>query len=66
MRDETERKQAEERQLLPMEELNHRVKNTLAIVGSIANQTLRGTPDPVQFAEEFQARLQALLGPTIY
>ena len=60
LRDETERKGAEERQLLLMGELNHRVKNTLAQVQSIANQTLRSTPDPAQFAEKFQARLQAL------
>jgi len=40
--------------------LNHRVKNTLATVQSIANQTLRGTPDPSQFLEKFQSRLEAL------
>ncbi len=56
----TERKQAEERQLLLMGELNHRVKNTLATVQSIANQTQASTPDPLQFAEKFQARIQAL------
>ena len=46
--------------MLLVRELNHRVKNTLATVQSIANQTLRGTPDPAQFIEKFQARLQAL------
>jgi PAS domain S-box-containing protein len=60
LRDETERKQAEERQELLMAELNHRVKNTLAIVQSIASQTLRGATDPQQFVKTFKARLQAL------
>src|SRR5215471_12890604 len=58
--DVTDRKRADERQLLLVRELNHRVKNTLATVQSIANQTLRGAPDPAQFVEKFQARLQAL------
>ncbi|MBV9761201.1 MAG: PAS domain S-box protein [Acidobacteriaceae bacterium] len=60
LRDETERKRAEERQLLLMGELDHRVKNTLAIVQSMATQTLRNSPDASQFVETFQARLQAL------
>lgn len=60
LRDETERKQAEERQSLLIGELNHRVKNTLATVQAIANQTLRGAADPEEFATRFQDRLQAL------
>jgi PAS domain S-box-containing protein len=56
----TERKRSEERQSLLMSELNHRVKNTLATVQSIASQTLRGSPEPGQFVENFKARLQAL------
>jgi two-component system CheB/CheR fusion protein len=60
LRDETDRKQSEERQRLLMGELNHRVKNTLATVQSIANQMLRRTPDPARFTERFQQRLQAL------
>lgn len=55
----TERKQAEERQRLLLEELNHRVKNTLASVQAIALQTLRSSP-PEQFAGLFQSRLEAL------
>lgn len=39
--DVTERKKAEEHQKLLINELNHRVKNTLATVQSIATQTLR-------------------------
>lgn len=41
----TERKRIEERQRLMVNELNHRVKNTLATVQAIASQTLRGA-DP--------------------
>ncbi|MBP2231225.1 PAS domain S-box-containing protein [Azospirillum agricola] len=58
--DVTGRKKAEERQLLLLEELNHRVKNTLAIVQSIASQTLRLVTTPAAFTESFQARLHAL------
>ena len=49
-----------ERQKLMIDELNHRVKNTLATVQSIAMQTARFHPDPSTFAEGFQARLLAL------
>ncbi|MFB9968810.1 HWE histidine kinase domain-containing protein [Pseudoroseomonas cervicalis] len=42
-------------------ELNHRVKNTLATVQSLAAQTLRGAAqDPQRFAADFSARLAAL------
>lgn len=44
-RDLTERKEAEELQRLMVNELNHRVKNSLATVQSIAMQTLRGAVD---------------------
>nr|WP_307354285.1 HWE histidine kinase domain-containing protein [Azospirillum picis] len=56
----TDRKKAEERQLLLLEELNHRVKNTLAMVQSIAKQTLRATPSVEAFPDAFQSRLRAL------
>lgn len=58
--DVTERKRAEERQRLLLEELNHRVKNTLAMVQSIATQTLRSAESPELFRSSFQSRLQAL------
>jgi PAS domain S-box-containing protein len=58
--DTTERKQAEERQRLLLNELNHRVKNTLATVQAIVSQTLRSTPDPESAFERVQARLMAL------
>ena len=51
---------AADRQKLMIDELNHRVKNTLATVQSIAMQTARSHTDPRSFAESFQARLLAL------
>lgn len=51
---------AQERQRLLMDELNHRVKNTLATVQAIAQQTLRGNADPERFSEAFESRLMAL------
>jgi PAS domain S-box-containing protein len=41
MRDETPMKLAEDQRVLLLNELNHRIKNTLATVQSIADQTLR-------------------------
>lgn len=58
--DMTEQVQADERQRLLLDELNHRVKNTLATVQAIAQQTLRGAQDPAAFAEAFESRLLAL------
>jgi PAS domain S-box-containing protein len=59
-RDITERKQAEKTQLLLVEELNHRVKNTLASVQAIAQRTLRRTRDPEEFVTSFSGRIQSL------
>ena len=56
----TERKRAEERQKLLVNELNHRVKNTLVSVQSIASQTLRTTHSPQAFHVAFEGRLMAL------
>ncbi len=56
----TERKQAERQKNLFIDELNHRVKNTLAIVQSIATQTLRQTVEPHAFKAAFTGRLDAL------
>ena len=58
--DVTETVRSAERQKLMIDELNHRVKNTLATVQSIAMQTARSHTDPATFAEGFQARLLAL------
>ena len=59
-RDISERKEAEERQRLLVNELNHRVKNTLATVQSIAAQTLQGAEVPDEVRERFTGRLIAL------
>ncbi|MBJ6125788.1 sensor histidine kinase [Microvirga splendida] len=60
LHDITEQKHAEEQQRFFLNELNHRVKNTLATVQSIASQTLRTTETPAQFREAFEGRLLAL------
>jgi len=56
----TDLKLAEQRQRLLFEELNHRVKNTLAIVQALAHQTLRSKPDPREFAAAFETRMASL------
>ncbi|HZQ01184.1 MAG TPA: HWE histidine kinase domain-containing protein [Reyranella sp.] len=58
--DVTERHHYEEHLKLLVEELNHRVRNTLAIVQSIANQTFKHS-DP-KAATEFEKRLLNLSG----
>lgn len=58
--DRTNEVRAAERQKLLVDELNHRVKNSLATVQSIAAQTLRSTPEPAAFRESFEARIMAL------
>jgi PAS domain S-box-containing protein len=55
-----DRKQAEERQRLLINELNHRVKNTLATVQAIAFQTLKGDVPLDEARARFEARLLAL------
>jgi two-component sensor histidine kinase len=60
--DVTERVKAEERRQLLMRELDHRMKNTLAIVQSIAGQTFRKDADLGEAREAFSGRLSALAG----
>lgn len=55
-----ERKRAEERRTLLINELNHRVKNTLASVQSIARQTLRSGRSLEEISDIFTGRLMAL------
>ncbi|QPC95939.1 hypothetical protein GA829_36115 (plasmid) [Mesorhizobium sp. INR15] len=62
MEDITERRDSARHQELLVGELSHRVKNTLAVVQSIAAQTLRHSNSLDAFAEAFQGRLQALAG----
>ena len=58
--DMTERKRAEEHRQLLVNELNHRVKNTLAVVQAIAQQTFRAAEAPGDLVTAFQNRLAAL------
>jgi PAS domain S-box-containing protein len=60
VRDISERKKAEEHQRLLVNELNHRVKNTLATVQSIVSQTLRTSEAPRETREAMESRLFAL------
>jgi two-component sensor histidine kinase len=56
----TDRKRHEEHQALLMHELNHRVKNTLATIQSMASQTLRSSPNLAEAKTRFEARLMSL------
>lgn len=58
--DVTERVRAENRQKLLINELNHRVKNTLASIQSIVTQTLRGTATKEDAAQAISQRILAL------
>lgn len=49
-----------ERRKFLLRELDHRCKNTLAAVQSIADQTLRRAQSPAHFVEAFNGRLGAL------
>ncbi len=55
-----ERKRGEEQQGILVAELAHRVRNTLAIVRSMASQTVRHSQTLEQFEASFDGRLQAL------
>ena len=56
----TNTKNAAEKTRFLLRELNHRVKNTLAMLQSLARQTLSRTSDPVEFMEAFSGRLRAI------
>lgn len=56
----TGRKMEEERRMLLLQELRHRVKNTLALVQSIVSQTLREAKADPSVSEKISARLVAL------
>jgi PAS domain S-box-containing protein len=56
----SDRKEAEDHRELLINELNHRVKNTLATVQSIAAQTLRNASSIGQAQAAFESRLLAL------
>jgi two-component sensor histidine kinase len=55
-----EHRRTEERLRFAMRELDHRVKNTLATVQAVADQTLHSSADMREFADAFAGRLQAM------
>jgi two-component sensor histidine kinase len=58
--DRTEAVKTLKHQRLLLDELNHRVKNTLATVQSIAAQTMRAAPNLATARRDFEGRLVAL------
>ena len=56
----TDRKKAEEQRDLLVAELSHRVKNTLAIVISIAQQSFSRNPNAEEARRSFDSRIRAL------
>lgn len=58
--DVTEKVVAMRQQRLLLDEINHRVKNTLAVVQALVLQTLRSTTSPEDLASKVQSRLAAL------
>ena len=56
----TDRKKAEAQQKVLIDELNHRVKNTLATVQSLARQSAKHALDLEHFGETFESRIMAL------
>src|ERR1700733_3145265 len=59
-RDLTERKQAEDLQRLLLNELNHRVKNTLATIQALTAQTLRAARDLPSAREALERRIHSM------
>ena len=57
---EAEQRQYQSQLRLMIHELNHRVKNTLATVQSMAARTMRSEPDPLAAYQKFEARLLSL------
>jgi len=60
LRDETPAKLAEDQRVLLLNELNHRIKNTLATVQSIAEQTLRAAQVDPRVRRDLTDRLMAM------
>jgi len=59
-RDVSERRRADDIRNVLIAELNHRIKNTLAIVQSLALQTARSSPSMAAFVQSFSGRIQSL------
>jgi two-component system CheB/CheR fusion protein len=51
---------AEQQQRTLVEELNHRVRNMLTVVGAIANQTLNRSASPEEFGQSFLGRIRSM------
>jgi PAS domain S-box-containing protein len=60
MRDETRNRLADEQRILLLNELNHRINNTLVTVQSLVEQTLRASDADRRIREDLTARLMAL------
>jgi len=58
--DAKERDAADKLQKLILEELHHRIKNTLAMVGAIVTQSIRNAPTTKLAQQAIEGRLQAL------
>lgn len=58
--DVTDSRSIQKQQALLMSELSHRVKNTLTLVMSIANRTIKGAKDLHEFRSAFARRIEAL------
>jgi two-component system, chemotaxis family, CheB/CheR fusion protein len=56
----TQRKAAGEHTTLLLAELDHRVKNILAIVSAVITQTLKNSPSPELFGEAMEGRIAAI------
>lgn len=58
--EERERREANERQALLIAELNHRVKNILALIGSLMRQSVGGARSVEDFTSDLEARIRTL------
>lgn len=56
----SEYKWAEQKTRLLLRELNHRIKNTLAMLQSIANQTLKSSNTQEEFNKAFSGRIRSI------
>jgi two-component system CheB/CheR fusion protein len=59
-RDISERRRAEEKSALLLGELDHRVKNILAVVSAVVFQTLKTSSSPQAFAADINGRIGAI------
>ncbi len=60
LRDISHRKRSERRQVVMMRELDHRVKNNLAAVVSLAEQSARSSKTVGEFSDKFLGRIRAM------